>query len=105
MGIAHKEIRVHYEVAGKREMRKQLKVSKLDPFTLLEVVHTLREIPCGESLELIVKADCDTEDLFRILAPDKFRIDPQPFKITAENVHFLIDKLTDSPPWGGTCCS
>jgi TusA-related sulfurtransferase len=104
MAIADERKRKHRKVAAKMEIRKQLKVSTLDPFTLLEVAHTLRELPCGEVLELTVEEKCDTEDLFRILAPEKYWIVQKQSETKTGCVQFVIDKLADTSPYGRSCC-
>ncbi len=94
------------------DMRKQMNVSSLDPITLLEVLHILREIACGESLELAVENNSDTEDLYRILSPEKYRIVTKKSDIKTEHVQVVIHKRTHPhlrepsvPPYGGSCCS
>jgi len=93
-------------------MRKQMKVSTLDPFTLLNVLQILREISCEGSLELTIERNCKTDDLFQILSPEKYRIVTHKSETKQGDTKIIIRKITcpcTKHPYsssnGGGCCS
>jgi TusA-related sulfurtransferase len=58
-------------------MKKQLQFNShelLDPFSLLKVQQVLREISCGESLELICKGGKAPDELFKVLPTEEYEI-------------------------------
>lgn len=94
------------------KIRSHLNVSTLDPFTLLKILQILREISFGESLVLIVEGDGMTDDLFKILSPEKYQVVMQESETKTEHIQIVIHKIIYSKPEhpypsskGGSCCS
>jgi hypothetical protein len=93
------------------ERKKQLYISTVDPFTLLKVCQLLREISCGEALELVIERDRVPEELFKIIPPERFQIMTQKPDAEPEHIQIVIRKrktpLPDAsqPSSGGGCCS
>jgi hypothetical protein len=93
------------------ELRKRLNISTADPFTLLKVCQLLREIPCGEALELIVEGDRVPDELFKIISPERYQIETQKSGTEPEHVQVIIHKRktplpgASRPSGGGGCCS
>ncbi len=91
------------------ELRQQLTISTVDPFTLLKVCQLLREIPGGETLELVVEGDRIPEELLKIIPPERYAIVPRKSGKEAGHIQIVIRKRkTPLPgaarPSGGGCC-
>ena len=90
------------------ELRKQLYISTVDPFTLLKVCQLLREMPCGETLELVIEGDKIPDELFKIIPPERYETGTS--NTRAAHVQIVIHKRKTPLPevlpleGGGWCC-
>ena len=93
------------------EIQKQLYIYTADPFTLLKVCQLLREIPCGEVLELVVEGDKVPEELFKIIPPERYTIVTRKSDKKSKHIQIVIRKRktplsgASRPSGGGGCCS
>ncbi len=83
----------------------------LDPFAVLTVCQILREIPGGESLELLVKGEKIPDELIKILTPEQYHITVMESVIQPHHINVVIEKrklpCTGDLPTSqiGGCCS
>jgi len=82
----------------------------LDPFTLLKVCQALREISCGESLELIYKGRKIPDELFKVLPADEYEIVERELNEYPQRCRIVIQKRKVPSSGsdrlkGGWCCS
>lgn len=92
-------------------IRQQVTLNELlDPFTLLKVCQALREISCGELLELIYEGHQIPEELFKVLPAEEYEIVERELNEYPPHCRIVIQKRqapspgTDRSP-GGWCCS
>ncbi|MFH0783744.1 MAG: hypothetical protein V2B20_17560 [Pseudomonadota bacterium] len=82
----------------------------LDPFVVLTVCQILREMPGGESLELLVKGEKIPDELSKILTPEHYQITVMKSAIPPNHINVVIEKrklpFTEGLPTShvGRCC-
>lgn len=92
-------------------IRRQFTINELpDPFTLLEVCQALREIPCGDALEIICEGDMVPDELFKVLPPEEYEIAERRLHENPRHCRIVIRKKKGPAPGpdhpkGGWCCS
>ena len=82
----------------------------LDPFTLLKVCQALREISCGELLELIYEGHQIPDELFKVLPAEEYEIIERELSENPQRCRIVIQKrkapLSGTERLhGGWCCS
>lgn len=92
-------------------IRRQFKINELlDPFTMLEVCQALREISCGEALEIIYTGSKMPDELFKVLPPAEYEIAARELQENPKRCRIVIQKrkapvVAPDHPEGGWCCS
>ena len=93
------------------DIRRQFRINELlDPFTLLEVCQALREISCGEALEIIHNGSTIPDELFKVLPLEEYEIAERESQENPERSRIVIRKKKaplsgPDHPKGGWCCS
>ena len=92
-------------------IRQQFTLNELlDPFTLLKVCQALREISCGELLELICEGHQIPDELFKVLPAEEYEIVERELNEYPQRCRIVIQKRKAPSSGaersqGGWCCS
>ncbi len=70
----------------------------LDPFTVLKLCQLLREIPAGQSLELLAKGQKIPAELLKILVPEHYEITVEKAPLQPDHMNVVIKKIKSPAP-------